>query len=43
MSDAIWRATNAGRAVLLVTHGHPDLDVGAALRLAIDAGEVTQA
>ena len=43
VSDAIWRATNAGRAVLLVTHGHPDLDVGAALRLAIDAGEVTQA
>jgi heme exporter protein A len=41
VSDAIWRAANAGRAVLLVTHGHPDLDVGATQRLAIDAGEVS--
>jgi ABC-type transport system involved in cytochrome c biogenesis ATPase subunit len=43
VADAIWRATNAGRAVVLVTHGHPDIDVGAQLRLAIDAGEVTPA
>jgi len=43
VSDAIWRATNAGRAVLLVTHGHPDLDVGAQQRLSIDAGEMTPA
>ena len=42
VSDAIWRMANAGRAVLLVTHGHPDLDVGAAQRLSIDAGEVTR-
>jgi ABC-type transport system involved in cytochrome c biogenesis ATPase subunit len=42
VSDAIWRAANAGRAVLLVTHGHPDLDVGAKLRLSIDAGEVSE-
>jgi heme exporter protein A len=43
VTDAIWRATNAGRAVVLVTHGHPDIDVGAQLRLAIDAGQVTRA
>jgi heme exporter protein A len=40
VSDAIWRVSNAGRAVLLVTHGHPDLDIGAAQRLSINAGEV---
>ena len=43
VSDAIWRATNAGRAVLLVTHGHPDLDVGAQQRLTIEAGVVRTA
>jgi ABC-type multidrug transport system ATPase subunit len=43
VSDAIWRATNAGRAVVLVTHGHADIDVGAQQRLTIDTGVVSRA
>jgi heme exporter protein A len=38
---AIAESTAAGRAVLLVTHAHPEVDASAVAHLCVDAGVVT--